>query len=272
MNRSMLVVTVVMLAGCRAQIQHGLDERDANEVVTALVDRGFDAKKVAEKGKKPSYAIELDDEHATDALRVLTELKLPRPARTTTRDLAAQTSIVETPGQEHMRQTEAQEGDLSQMLEGMDGVESAAVELVVPAPPRPGVPVTPSKASVLVRAKPEAIERLTQQRAGLQALVAGGVEGLKPEDVTVLLDPVVVKAPTPKVDDASPRLKQMVIALASLCILMAVLLAAVTLKLRAAAKQAARAATAVTARRLEPVVTPSASRPALRAVSAKKAA
>ncbi len=272
MKRSIGVVLVVLLAGCRAQIQHGLDERDANEVVSALVARGFDAKKVAEKGKKPTYAIELDDEHATDALRVLTELKLPRPARTTTKDLAAQTSIVETPATEHMRQLEAQEGDLEQMLEGMDGVSSAAVELVVPAPPRPGQPASPSKASVLVRAQPDALERLTQQRAGLQALVAGAVEGLKADDVAVVLDPVVVHAPTPKADESAPRLKAMVVALALLCLLMAVLLAGVTLKLRRAAKAVARAATSTSNRRIEPIATPAQSRPALRAVTTRKAA
>ena len=125
---------------------------------------------------------------------------------------------------------------------------------------------------MLVRVQPEALERLTQQRGGLQALVAGGVEGLQPADVTVLLDPVVVKAPTPKVEaPASPRLKQMVVALAALCLVMAVLLSLVTLKLRAAAQKVAQAATAVTARRLEPVAS-GASRPALRAVVAKKAA
>jgi len=49
MHRRILPLLLI-LAACRAQIQHGLDERDANEVVSALVSRGFDAKKVSEKG------------------------------------------------------------------------------------------------------------------------------------------------------------------------------------------------------------------------------
>lgn len=273
MNRTILFSLVVMvLAGCRAQIQHGLDERDANEVVSALVSRGFDAKKVAEKGKKPTFAIELDDEHATDALRVLTEMKLPRPARTTTKDLASQTSLVETPATERMRQMEAQEGDLEQMLEGMDGVESASVELVVPAPPRPGQPSAPSKAAVLVRAQPEAIERLTAQRGGLQSLIAGAVDGLKADDVAVVLDRVVVRAPTPKVEaaDATPKFKEIAIALAAACVALALLLMVLTLKLHAAQ----RAAKATAPKRIEAIATPAHSRPALRAVTngGKKAA
>jgi type III secretion protein J len=271
MTRTILFSLVVLVfAGCRAQIQHGLDERDANEVVSALVAHGFDAKKVAEKGKKPTYAVELDDDHATDALRVLTELKLPRPARTTTKDLASQTSLVETPATERMRQMEAQEGDLEQMLEGMDGVESASVELVVPAPPRPGQPAVSSKAAVLVRARPEALERLTAQRGGLQSLIAGAVDGLKADDVAVVLDPVVVRAPTPKVEaaDAAPKFKQIAIALAAACLLMALLLMALTLKLHAAQ----RAVNAAQPKRIEPIATPAMSRPALRAVTAGKKA
>jgi type III secretion protein J len=271
MTRTTLFSVVVMvLAGCRAQIQHGLDERDANEVVSALVAHGFDAKKIGEKGKKPTFAIELDDDHATDALRVLTELKLPRPARTTTKDLASQTSLVETPATEKMRQMEAQEGDLEQMLEGMDGVESASVELVVPAPPRPGQPAAPSKAAVLIRARPEAMERLTAQKPGLQSLIAGAVDGLKGDDVAVVLDPVVVRAPTPKAEaaEAAPKLKPIAIGLAAACVLMALLLMVLAVKLNAAQ----RAIRASQSKRIEPIATPSVSRPALRAVTGPRKA
>ena len=78
--RTLLLSLVVFFAGCRSQIQHGLEERDANEIVTELTTRGFEVKKVPEKGKKPTWAIELDDDKSTDALRVLTELKLANAA------------------------------------------------------------------------------------------------------------------------------------------------------------------------------------------------
>jgi type III secretion protein J len=138
MNARAPIAALLLLTACRAQIQHGLDERDANEIVTELHARGFDAQKVPEKGKKPTWAIELDDGKATDALRVLTELKLPRKPRKTTQALVESASLIETPSAERLRQLEAQEGDLEEALETMDGVKSAAVELVVAAPPRPG--------------------------------------------------------------------------------------------------------------------------------------
>lgn len=194
--RTLLVVSAaLLLAACKSQIQHGLDERDANEIVTELTARGFDAKKLPEKGKKPTWAIELDDAKATDALRVLTELKLPRKARKTTQSLVETANLIETPQAERLRALEAQEGDIEEALETMDGVKSASVELVVPPPARPGATATPSKASVLLRVQPETLERLQQQRAELRSLVAASVDGLKQDDVVLVLDPVTVQAP-----------------------------------------------------------------------------
>ena len=203
--RTLLVSLALFFAGCRSQIQHGLDERDANEIVTELTMRGFDVKKVPEKGKKPTWAIELDDDKSTDALRVLTELKLPRKARKTTQSLVETASLIETPQAEKLRALEAQEGDIEEALETMDGVKSASVEIVVPPAPRLGTQPTPSKASVLLRVQPEAQERLQQQRAELRALVAAAVDGLHSDDVVLVLDPVTVQTPiVPITIDAPP--------------------------------------------------------------------
>jgi type III secretion protein J len=191
------VVVLLLVAGCRSQIQHGLEERDANELVTVLVARGYEAQKVAEKSKKPTWAIEVEDAHATDALRVLAELKLPRPHRATTQSLTSQSSLIETPATERLRQLEAEEGDIELALEGMDGVASADVELVVPPAPRPGQSAVPSKASLLLRVTPERADHFEQQRAGLKALVAASVEGLKPDDVVLYIDQVSTVVPRP---------------------------------------------------------------------------
>ena len=233
MSRYAIAFLVLFASACRSQIQHGLDERDANEAISALVARGFDARKVSEKGKKPTWAIDLDDDHATDALRVLTELKLPRPPRTTTREVTSQSALIETPGAERLRQMEALEGDIEQMIEGMDGVASAGVELVVPTPSRPGQAPLPSKASALIRAHPAALERLQQQQLAIRALIAGSVDGLKPEDVVVLIDPVTSQVITPIVVVAtSDRLRVVVIAMGLSLSALAAALFALGLKLR----------------------------------------
>lgn len=245
MKRTLLILCMTVFAGCATQIQHGLDERDANEIVSALVARGFDAKKVPEKGKKPTWAIELDDSQATEALRVLTELKLPRPARLKTQILAANAGLIDTPSAERLRQLEAQEGDIEEALETMDGVTSASVELVVPPAPRPGQPPAPSKASVLLRVHPDTMERLQQQRAQLRALVAASVDGLQSDDVVLVVDPVVVPAAPPRVDTRS-TLKPLVIGLGVALSVLAMALVFLTFRLRSLKVAAAHAPTPTT--------------------------
>jgi type III secretion protein J len=248
-TRRLAVLCFIALAACRSQIQHGLDERDANEIISVLVARGFEASKIAEKGKKPTWAIEIDDDHATDALRVLTELKLPRPQRTTTRDVAQQSSLIDTPGAEKLRQLEALEGDIEQTLETMDGVVSAGVELVVPLGARPGVAPTPSKASTLLRVQPSSLERMQQQRVQLKELIAGSVEGLKPDDVALVVDPVETHVlPPPQGDPVETvRLKVVVLVLAVMLSLVSGILVGVTLQLRRLMKRRSLAAAATAA-------------------------
>ena len=235
--RSLILTAAFFFSACSSQIQHGLDERDANEIVSALVARGFEVKKVAEKGKKPTWAIELDDSQATEAMRVLNELKLPRPTRLKTQTLAQSVGLIDTPSAERLRQLEAQEGDIEESLETMDGVASVSVELVVPAPPRPGQLAVPSKASVLVRVQPIALEKLQMQRAELRALVAAAVDGLKADDVVLVLDPVTI--PTAPVREEPPGMRPLVMVLGLCLSLVAMLVVFLSWRLRLSRKVAA---------------------------------
>lgn len=256
MNRTLLSLVVsVVLTGCATQIQHGLDERDANEIVSVLVERGFAAKKVAEKGKKPTWAIELSEGDATEAMRVLTELKLPRPQRLKTQTLAQATSLIDTPTAERLRQLEAQEGDIEESLETMDGVASAAVELVIPPPARPGQPQVASKASVLIRVRADAQERLNMQRGELRALVAGAVDGLKPDDVVLVIDVVSIPAPQSRPASADGN-RLLVVSLGVTLSALAMLLVVLAWRLKRAPKQpvAAAPSPATTSQPARPVV------------------
>ena len=184
----LLLCAAAALCACREQVHHGLSERDANEVVTALAERGVDASKAAEKGKRPTWAVEVPARQVSRAVRLLTDLKLPRPPRALTRDVVVQTGLVDTPAAERLRQLEGVEGDLEEALESLDGVVSASVEVSSPAPWRGGPPAPVARAAVLLRVRAAAEERLRGEREALRALVAGGVEGLRPEDVALFVD------------------------------------------------------------------------------------
>jgi len=192
--RALGVVLSVLAVGCSAQVQQGLDERQANEIQTVLLERGFRARKRVEDGRPPTWAVEVEPADAADAVRVLAELGLPRARPAGVRELL-KPGLVPDPVEQHALLLEAQSGELSRTLEAVDGVVSARVHLVRPQPMRAGAPVSPTKAAVYLRVHPTAAAHLGGMRDELRALVAGSMEGLEPSAVTLVLSEVVTSVP-----------------------------------------------------------------------------
>lgn len=186
---------LLALAGCDEQIHHGLDEKSANDLQTVLIERGIAAEKVPEAGKKPTWAIRVPGEDADEAIRVLSALGLPKRAPSGFEDLS--TGLVPSPMEERVRWIQALSGELERTLESAEGVLSARVHLVIPQPPRPGQPAAPSKASALIRARPGMADRVKRGSDGLRYLLAGSVEGLAPENVTLVVDEVLLEPVRP---------------------------------------------------------------------------
>ena len=235
MKRGIWLMAVLLLAGCSTQIQHGLDEKQANEMQTALGERGIQAQKVAEQGKKPTWALQVDDDRATEAVRILTELGLPRARPQGFDDVFGKSSLVPTATEERVRYEEALSGELARTLEAMDGVISARVHLVVPTQPRSGQAPTASKASAFIRVQPGAAERIRDQKADLQALIAGSVEGLSTDAVALVIDeaaaPAVEPMPTPAPQSDS-RLRAVVLGLGAAVSAMGLLLVLLAVRMR----------------------------------------
>jgi type III secretion protein J len=191
-----LLLPGLLLAGpgCAARVQHALDERQANEIQTVLVERGFRARKVVEDGRPPTWAVEVPSADAADAVRVLAELGLPRARPAGVRELL-KPGLVPDPIEQHALLLEAQSGELARTLEAVDGVVSARVHLVRPQASRAGAPTAPTKAAVYLRAQPAAAAHLQAMREELRSLVAGSVEGLEPAAVTLVVSELVSTVP-----------------------------------------------------------------------------
>ncbi|SET26612.1 flagellar M-ring protein FliF [Stigmatella erecta] len=245
---------------CRERIQHGLDERQANELQTVLLERGLEARKVPEGGKKPSWSIEVEEAQAPAAVRILAELGLPRPVAETGCDVFGGGGLLRTPLEEQLCRTRVLERGIEKTLQEMEGVLVARVHLMVPPPARPGQVQAPAKASVMVRTAPGQTGRLRQAREHLQALIAGGVEGLSPEAVSLLVDEASTRGELAPV--SSPRPLRFRVLLGGLGAMVTVLAAAVvflTLRLRASQPRT-KAAAAVPPGPARPVVTANAGR------------
>jgi type III secretion protein J len=185
--RRWMGAVALLAAGCREPVQHGLEERAANEVQAALVERGFAARKRNEGGRRPTWAVEVSADQAGEAVRALHQLGLPRPRGPSSDELLSSAGLVPTPGEERQRHLLGLAGDLARTLESIDGVAAARVHLAVPAPPRPGSSGVAAKASAFLRVRAGAMEKVGRQRDAVRALIAGSVEALAVEGVTLVL-------------------------------------------------------------------------------------
>ncbi len=193
LRRCLPLLLLLGTTACRERIQHGLDERQANELQTILIERGLEARKVPEAGKKPTWSIEVEEEQASDAVRILAELGLPRPVTETGCDVFGGGGLIRSPVEEQLCRVQVLERGIEKTLQGVEGVLVARVHLMVPPPARPGQAAMPAKASAMLRTAPGQAARVRQSQEQLKALIAGGVEGLSPEAVSLLVDEAVTR-------------------------------------------------------------------------------
>jgi type III secretion protein J len=260
-RRCLCLFLLLCTAACRERIQHGLDERQANELQTVLAERGLDARKVPEAGKKPTWAIEVDEAQASDAVRILAELGLPRPVEETGCDVFGGGGLIRSPVEEQLCRVRVLERGVEKTLQGVDGVLLARVHLMVPPPPRPGQAAAPAKASAMLRTAPAQASKIRQSQEQLRALIAGGVEGLSPEAVVLMVDEAATRVEV-AVPRSSPlfRLRVLLVVMGVVLTALAVTLVFLAMRLRHDQTEAAVAPPAAPPVPARPVVAASAAR------------
>jgi type III secretion protein J len=193
----------MLLAGCSVEIIHELKEGEANEILTALYRRGITAqKKRLAEGGTASYAVTVGRDEAIQAWQVLRQESLPRPKRRGLGEVFGNSGLIPTATQQRALMHHALAGELSETLQSVEGVLEARVHVVLPernplAPP--DAERTRPKASVLLRTRGKA----TIREAEVKALVAGGVTGLEPDQVSVVMIAAVQQEKRQKIDVAA---------------------------------------------------------------------
>jgi len=195
-----------LLTGCDVQIHHGLEEREANEMVAALQLVGITSEKVAESGRGKTWAVQVPAELQAAAVQQLNALGLPRVRREGMAQVFASGSMVPTPTEERLRESHLLAEQAVLALEQLEGVAGARVQLSLPAPLRGARERPPAKASALVKVRPGALPEVIPMRGDIQELVAGGVDGLSAADVAVVIQEL--QAPPLPVASGESRFEQ----------------------------------------------------------------
>jgi len=184
-----IALLLLLSGGCAGEeVLHGLDERQANEVLVALDEGGMTAEKRREDGTETEWLVEVPTGDAGRARRILSERELPRARTPGFGDVFGDGGMVPTPVEEHARYLHALSGELSRSIESLDGVVEARVHLGLPQddPLRPSAPRAP-RAAVLLRCRPAACAAVRSLEPAIRALVSGAADGLTAEAVSVLV-------------------------------------------------------------------------------------
>ncbi len=171
---------IVGLGGCGVELEHGLDERQANQIAAVLDANGVSAEKLRDDGTD-GWKIVVPKTEMARAFRLLEANDLPRRDRRGMNELLADRSLLPSQSEEQARMELARGVELERTLEHVPGVISARVHLALQANGLDGTAVA-GRASVLVRTS----GTVSIDSAGVQSLVTGSVQGIVARDVNVV--------------------------------------------------------------------------------------
>jgi type III secretion system YscJ/HrcJ family lipoprotein len=177
-----LLVLVLLACGCAVELEHGLDEQQANQVLAALEGAGVPADK-APDAEAGTYKISVGHADTARALARLQELELPRPAAP---GPERGSSFLPSAAQERAGLAAGLGAGLERTLEALPRVSVARVHVALPPEALvPGEPHARPTASVLLKTRgPQPLDVRE-----IQALVAGAVPELAAADVAVIVTP-----------------------------------------------------------------------------------
>jgi type III secretion protein J len=186
--RCITVVLALATVACKDTLRSGLSEHQANQIALALDAAEIAATKVAGHGSEGArFEVQVPASDMASALRVLERERLPQPEAPALSELYGQGGLVATPAEDRARWALATASELSRSLERIAGVADARVHLALAESQRAlDATAPPPKASVLIRRKPGAV---AIDEAAVRALVAGAMDGLAADRVTVVQVP-----------------------------------------------------------------------------------
>jgi type III secretion system YscJ/HrcJ family lipoprotein len=183
-----------MLSACGADVVvHGINEREANQIIETLADHEITAQKLINlTGREIVYDVAVGGSARLDAIRVLNKFELPRRRDKGYHETFSESGLIPTSAEERAKRLAALEGEIERQVKLIDGVLDVQVQIVMPEESalrttQQQEPMT--TASVTIKYLPGAGGSRPVSEPEVQAIVAAGVEKLSPENVVVLMRP-----------------------------------------------------------------------------------
>lgn len=186
----LLLFWVSIYYGCSTELQHGLTEEQANDVLVVLQQNDIPgAAKVREPGEKPLWTIAVPKSDAIKAWRLMKAQDLPRAAEKGFADTFGTNSLIPTATEEKALYLDALCNELQKTIETVDGVVKARVHLVLPDEqilPEEATPENRPKASVLIKYRLNSRGEIPFKDDAIRLLVSNAIQKLEPKDVVII--------------------------------------------------------------------------------------
>lgn len=180
-----ILTSIFLLAGCDKEttLHSGLEERQANLVMAALLDAGIGCHK--SPGEEGTWNVSVDESKFAAAVNLLEKAGLPRRAHQGIGEVFKKTGMISSPSEERIRFMDALAQDIARTISCIDGVVDARVHVVLPENDPFARNALPSSAAVAIRSRWDA--DLTDVIPSVKGLVKNAIEGLAPEKIMVTI-------------------------------------------------------------------------------------
>lgn len=185
--------------GCNVELEHGLDERQANHIAALLDEHGVAADKLRDDGTD-GWKIAVPRAELARSFQLLDTYDLPKRGRKGLTETLADRGLLPSLGEEQARLESARAVELERSFEGVPGIVSARVHLALPDNSRLDGIVSPAGAAVLLRSNGTAA--ITE--AQVRAIVAGATTGLTPDAVQVVITGGTTPPPSQPTESVGP--------------------------------------------------------------------
>lgn len=183
-----LITVSVIMVGCRVELQHGLSEKQANEIMLILIQEHLNPVKTQDPGSADKWMITVPGDQSSLALGILVERALPRPTHPGFKELFEKDGFLPSDTQEQARYLTALTGELQKTLESDDSVMTARVHIHTEPRNKLIRDKKPARASASVYLKliPGSISEDSLSDDDVRELISNSVANLNPEDVSVV--------------------------------------------------------------------------------------
>ncbi|MDR1534538.1 MAG: type III secretion inner membrane ring lipoprotein SctJ [Planctomycetota bacterium] len=175
------------LAGCQTRLFGELSEKEANEILAALLEASLQAEKRA--GEEGTYVVFVEESDFALAVRIMEDRALPARHYDNMGEVFGKGAMFSTPLEENARYLYAMQESLSQTIAQIDGVLAARVHLVLPEIDQLGREIRQPSAAVFVKYIDDEAHDPGAYRAEIRRLVAASVPNLDPERIVVTFFP-----------------------------------------------------------------------------------